>query len=165
MTAPLMNQRTVKVTLHQGDDLDRLAELNAAANQAKANGPTTLTESGDYTAAALAHDSFRAEADERAVTVEMKPLPRKEYQALLVQHPPRDDDPGDAVIGANAETFAEALLMKSITSPAMSDTERQAFLDSLTAGQFATLADEVLVVNRVVFAPKAPLLGSAPSQS
>lgn len=165
-----MNQRTYEVTLFQGDDLDRLAVLSAAAAKLKPRAPNALstgTEDGQYAAAAEAyaaaaqeHDGFLAEAKTRAVTVEMKPMPRKAYQELQVGHPPRDDDDGDAVIGVNASTFAEPLLMASIVGPVMSDAEKQEFLDSLNNAQFAHLADEALTINRVVFAPKEPLLAS-----
>lgn len=160
-----MNQRTFKVQLFQGDDLARLAELRNAADAARPTGVSTGAEDGDYAAAAQEHDEFLAEARDRAVVIELKPMLRKDYQALLVQHPPRDDDDGDAVIGANAATFAEPLLMASIVSPAMSDAERQEFLDSLNMAQFSLLADEALTINRLVFAPKARLLGSVHSPS
>lgn len=178
-----MNQRTFKVELFQGDDLDHLAELSEAARLLKPGPLSTGTEDGNYAAAAEAHDAFLAEAKTRAVAIEMRPVPRKAYQALQVKHPPRDDDAGDAMIGANASTFVEPLLKASLFSPfgdaerealltAIVDgaaeppcPERQEFLDSLNNAQFTYLADEVLTNNRVVYAPKAPLLGSAASPS
>lgn len=185
MSGITMNQRTVKVTLYQGDDLDRLAELSEAARLAKPVGQATAMEQGEYAQAAQAHDDFLAEAKTRAVTVWFSPLPRKAYQALQVQHPARDDDVGDQVVGANASTMAEPLLAMTLTEP-FSDgereallaavtaeppaalppcPERQAFLDSLSNAQFVYLVDEAFAINRVVYAPKAPLLGSAPSPS
>lgn len=160
-----MNQRTFKVPLYQGDDLDRLAELSATATAAKPRGQATALEDGEYAAAAEEHDAFLAEAKERAVTVELKPMLRKAYQELQVAHPPRDDNDSDATIGANSDTFVEPLLVASIVGPVMSDIEKQEFLDSLNNAQFIHLADEALTINRVVFAPKAPLLGSAGSPS
>ena len=47
----------------------------------------------------------------------------------------------------------------------LSDGESQEFLDSLNAAQFGLLTDNALTINRTVFAPKAPLLGSAHSPS
>jgi hypothetical protein len=167
-----MTQRTFKVELFQGDDLDRISELRTAAESAKPGEEATPLDQGEYASAAEAHDAYLADAKTRAVTVEMKPLLRKDYQALLVAYPPRDDDPGDSVVGANANAMAEPLLLKSITSVevdgtlhSLSDGERQEFLDSLNAAQFAHLMDQALTINRVVFAPKAPLLGSAHSPS
>lgn len=168
-----MNQRTFEVTLFQGDDLDRLSELSAAATALRPRAlgsQATGTEAGVYAAskeaydaAAQEHDDFLAEAKTRAVPVQMKPPPRKKYEALRQEHPPREDDDGDAVIGANAATFAEALLRLCIVGPVLDEAEMEAFLDSLNQAQFTVLADEALAINRVVFAPKAPLLGSAPS--
>jgi hypothetical protein len=178
-----MNQRTFKVELFQGDDLDRLAELSQAATAAKPSGQSTGTENGDYAAAAEAHDLFLAEAKARAVIVEMQPIPRKAYQTLQVRYPPREDNDGDAMIGANASAYIEPLLKASLVSP-FETTEREAliaalvagqdeppcpdrqvFLDSLNNAQFQLLADEAVTMNRMVFAPKAPLLGSAVTPS
>lgn len=158
-----MNQRTFKVKLHQGEDLDRLAELRNAASAAKPVGVTTAMEDAEYAAAAMAYDEFLAEADTRAVTVELKPLLRKPYQDLVLAHPPRDDSDSDQAVGLNESTFAEPLVMACIVGPEMSDAEKTAFLDSLTFGQFDTLYQESFTINRTVFAPKGPLLGSAPS--
>jgi hypothetical protein len=161
-----MNQRTFTVELYQGDDLERLAELSSAATKVGPPGKnTTALEDGEYAAAAQAHDDFLAEAKTRAVKVELKPMLRKDYQQLQVDHPPREDDPSDQAIGANSLTFIEPLLMASIVGPPMSDAERQEFLDSLNNAQFTHLADEALTINRVVFAPKAPLLGSGGQSS
>lgn len=160
-----MNQRTIKVTLYQGDDLDRLGELRVAADKAKPSAGSTGVEEGEYAAAEQAYTDFHAEAKVRAVEIEMTPLGRKQWQQKVLEHPPRDDHDNDQAAGVNESTFAEALLMASITGPVMSETERMAFLDSLTVGQFDLLYQEAFGANRTIFAPKAPLLGSAPSPS
>jgi hypothetical protein len=86
----------------------------------------------------------------------MQPMPRKAYQALQVKHPPREDDAGDAVIGANADTFVEPLLLASWSARSSDEREavvaalswpateppecpeRQEFLDSLNNAQFTS---------------------------
>lgn len=160
-----MNQRTFKIELFQGDDLDRLAELSNAASAVKPGPLSTGMEDGEYAAAAEAHDAFLANAKTRAETVEMKPMLRKPYQALQVANPPRDDNDSDAALGANSDTFVEELLLGCIVGPPDIAADKQAFLDSLNNAQFQLLADEAVTINRVVFAPKAPLLGSAGSPS
>jgi len=175
MSGITMNQRTFKVELFQGDDLDRLAELGNAATDLKPKPLKPLstgTEDGEYAAAkeaydaaAKAHDEFLAEAKTRAVTVEMKPMLRKAYHALQVAHPPREDNTSDAAIGVNSDTFVEPLLLASIVGPVMSDAEKQEFLDSLNNAQFAHLADNAVTINRVVFAPKDRLTASVPGPS
>jgi hypothetical protein len=158
-----MNQRVFKVELFQGDDLDRLAELSSAAQKLKPSALSTGMEDGEYAAAAEAHDEYLAEARTRAVTIGMQPMLRKPYHDLQVLHPPREDNPSDAVLGVNSETFVEPLLLASIVDPPMSDAEKQEFLDSLNHAQFTHLADEALAINRTVFAPKDRLTSSAPS--
>lgn len=160
-----MNKRTTKTTLYQGDDLDRLGELRQTADALKPGPLSTGTEDGEYAAAEQAYTDFHAEAKTRAVVIEMEPLDRKPYQQMVLEHPPREDNDGDRAVGVNESTFAEPLVMACIVGPEMSDAEKQAFLDSLTFGQFDTLYQDAFAINRVVYAPKAPLPGSAPSPS
>lgn len=160
-----MNQRTITVTLYQGDDLDQLGALHHAAQQLKPTEGTTVLEQGEYAAAAEAYDTLYEAAKARAVPIELKPLGRKAWQQMVREHPPRDDDDRDQAVGINEDTFREPLLMASIAGPAMSDAERMEFLDSLTFAQFDVLYQEAFAANRTIFAPKAPLLGSAHSPS
>jgi hypothetical protein len=157
-----MNQRGTTVTLYQGDDLDRLNDLRKTADRLQPTGTSTLTGDGDYVAAEQAYTDFHAEATGRAVEIELKPLGRKVWQQLVLDHPPRDDSDSDRAAGVNESTFSEPLVMASIE---MSDAEKQEFLDSLTFGQFDTLYQDAFTINRVVYAPKAPQPGSAPSPS
>lgn len=160
-----MNQRGTTVTLYQGDDLDRLNDLRRAADALKPGPNSTGVENGQHVAAEQEYTDFHAEATERAVAIELKPLGRKAWQQLVLEHPPREDSDGDRAVGLNESTFSEPLVMASIVSPEMSDAEKQEFLDSLTFGQFDTLYQDAFTINRVVYAPKAPLPGSAPSPS
>jgi hypothetical protein len=111
-----MNQRTFKVELFQGDDLDRLAELSSAATKAKPPGQSTALEDGEYAAAAQAHDEFLAEAKTRAVIVEMQADAPQGVPAAAGQHPPREDDPATRR-SAPTRTFIEPLLKASLAAP------------------------------------------------
>lgn len=188
-----MNQRTITVMLYQGDDLDQLGELHQAARTVKPADPpenATAVEHGEYATAleqydlaAAAYDELYVSAKSRAVEIGIKPLPRKAWQRLVLEHPPRDDFDRDQAVGINEATFAEPLLLGSLMSPfgeaeraayiaalvAGSELppcpERMEFLDSLTFAQFDVLYQEAFATNRTIFAPKAPLLVSERSPS
>ena len=151
----VLNALTATVTLYQGDDLAAIEELRVAAERAKSSGPAMLGEKSP----AQEHDDFVEEAEGRAVKVVLKALPRKVWRSLVALHPPRDDNAGDAAMGVNDETFGEALVAASLASPTFaSDSDRDAFADSLRDADFERVYATAFALNRgKSAAPKADL--------
>lgn len=130
MTA--IKPRTARVVIYQGDDLARLADLDAAvestedaAKRAEKSDRVRLMNQPDSTAEAKAaheakkseRDHFAAEAADRGVAVVLHAVPRKAWRTLVTEHPARDRDehPEDYPIGpCNIETMPDALLPVSI---------------------------------------------------
>lgn len=131
-----LKARSATVTLYQGDDMDRLAQLRRAAeiaaNIAQANEGTARMGDDDSSVADAqrAFDAFVDEAAERALQVRLESIGREFFRDLIAQHPPRmvpkkvappaegesagepemvehDEDAG---YGVNTETFGKALL-------------------------------------------------------
>lgn len=89
-----------------------------------------------------------------AVVLTFTALTRGAYRALLAAHAPRPDIPEDTKIGANSDTFGEALITACLTStsnpltgkpvPSQWDTWAQ----EMTDGQWWQIFETVLRLNR-----------------
>lgn len=142
--------RTEEVVLFQGDDLERLEELLGKVSSAVSQTGVRLLGEDDPTQdAAKVYDDFVTEATERAVKVRIKALPRKVFRDLVAKHPPRDDNDADKGFGFNYETLADDLVAPCVDGPVFSsESEREAFLDSLSDAHFSKLYSAALKMNR-----------------
>ena len=66
---------------------------------------------------------------------------RSEYRRLLVEHPPRKDDPLDAQLGYNSDSFGDAFVKACILRTENLDgepvpNEWSAWADEMTNGQW-----------------------------
>lgn len=154
--------RTRSILLLQGEDQDRLDELEAevarlAPKKGQPQTPLTSGEVSEHDAAIEAVESFCAEASERGVSVVLRAVGRKTWREFVAKHSPRPDHEADKAVGVNEETFPDALVPASIASPTFtSDTERDAFLDALSSAQFDQLYYTAFALNRTTGSdPKA----------
>lgn len=182
--------RSAQVVIYQGDDLQQIAELrqdadvkqriaDEAARNTNRRAGDDETPVADAQAARDAYDAFVDEAAERAVVVELHALGRKQFQSLMLAHPPRKvpDDEGkqvthddDAPYEVNVETFAEPFLSfidpkdgrRTIASPEFAtQDECVAWLDDLSEGDFDKLFATAYLLNRMPGAdPKASRFSS-----
>lgn len=148
-----LKPRTDTVVLFQGDDDQKIRELAARAERLKKSEemglPRTLGELPEYEIAAREHDEFKREATERAVTVTVQALRRRQWRSLVDEHLPRKDAPVDERFGVNLKTFPDALVPISITEPAFdTPADRDDFLDSLSDQQFEDVFWAAFGVNR-----------------
>jgi len=163
MSTTVLNPRTAKVTLWQGDDEQQIRELAQAAREAREadKGKTrTADEVPEWMTLAREHDEFVEVAKERAVHVVVRALGRKTWKTLIAENPPRDGNENDQAAGVNEDAFSEVLVPLSIDSPVFpTDSDRDAFLDSLNDEQFGRLYMTAFALNRGGQAdPKASLL-------
>jgi hypothetical protein len=75
------------------------------------------------------------------VRLVIKGLTRGEYRRLLVEHPPRKDDPLDAQLGYNSDSFGDAFVQACILRTENLDgepvpNEWSAWADEMTNGQW-----------------------------
>lgn len=166
----LLKPRTAIVTIYQGDDMARLAELHRAAEVARrraevaAKGPR---RAGDAVVSADAEEAaYNAAVDEaadRAVGVEVTAIGSRRFRDLLAEHPPRmetvdgkseivEDDREYAV---NTETLPMALLSfrddtkRTVTDPSLSAADLREFLEEeCSAGDFEKLWETAYWLNR-----------------
>lgn len=157
-----MTPRTRTILLLQGEDQDRLDELEAevealAPKKGQESAPKTLDEGDPHSAAVAAAEEFAAEAEGRGVAVVVRAVGRKTWREFVAKNAPRPDHDGDKAVGVNEDTFPDVLVPASIASPKFnSDVERDAFLDSLSDAQFDRLYYTAFALNRTTGAdPKA----------
>lgn len=153
--------RTSTVTIYQGDYIDRIRLLERKAEAAREAAGTvrTLDEVPEYLTLAAEHDALVAEAESSAVHVVVRALRRSEWKALVAEHPPRDDNKGDAAVGVNEDTFKDALVAASVELTADD-------LDNLSDIDFDRLYFAAFGLNRAPVAdPKAGLVSRMTPQS
>lgn len=150
--------RTSKVTIYQGDYLDRIRHLEQqaeAAADAEEGRPRRVGTETEAQRLAREHDELVAEAEESALHITLRALRRSEWKKLVADHPPREGNEGDKAIGVNEDTFKEALVPASVVEPT-EFTEDD--LDSLSDVDFDRLYFAAFALNRAPAAgPKAGL--------
>lgn len=158
--------RTQRVPLYQSDDLSRLGELQQAvaiaANRPKGAPQRVGAPEMSYADAMAAYEAFVAEAEPRALIVEVKYLGFKKWRSLIGEHPARIDDDGkireeDEAIGANEETFPEALVRACLVEPEFTTpADRDEFIDSLSDAYLTRIFQAAYAINKfAVVDPKA----------
>ena len=169
----LLKPRTVSVTIYQGDDLERLAELHRAVVRAEAQAVEAARgprrggdEIPNADAEKAAYNAFVDEAAERAVEVRLRAIGSTRFADLMLAHPPRmvDGEGGkkphedDEQFGVNTLTFPKALLgyrdeadpeLRTIVAPAASVEDIREFLDDeCTDGDVEKLWTAAYFLNR-----------------
>ncbi|RSN65415.1 hypothetical protein DMH01_03290 [Amycolatopsis sp. WAC 04182] len=92
--------------------------------------------------------ALQEEMKDATLTLRLRALERHAWKKLRADHPPRDKDPHDRVMGINNDTFWDALVYVSLVSPKL-DAERVArLLDSLTVSQFDKLTTATWNLNQ-----------------
>lgn len=187
-----ISPRTTRVPIFQGDDIDRLAQLDKAVERtevalrlaeqrAKPRGgtPATLDEVDDalvaVEAAKAAHadavaerDAFAAAAEARGVVVVLTAQPRRKWREIVDRHPARPGVAEDESFGVNVSTMADELVPASIDRGASTITgDLDAFLDSLADYDFFDrLFLSAFALNRgSAMADPTQRLASGPSQT
>jgi hypothetical protein len=127
---PAIQPRTAVITIYGGDYLDRIRHLErlaeAAKDDAEDQGPRINSDVPEYLELARQHDDLVREAEASALHVRVRALGRREWKALVAEHPPRvagkdgateDQAKSDALSGVNDETFKDALVAASVIEP------------------------------------------------
>jgi hypothetical protein len=150
------NRRTVPICM-RGDLVERFErlerELADAERRELTNPATSIEQESDTGRLAREIEAVRAEMREDTYTWILEALPGKKYRELKAQHPPRQNDEGevvddDKILDANYDTFLEPLLRASVVDPALDDADWSEAVDDLSDGQYNTLVNAAVMVNR-----------------
>lgn len=133
-------QIVLKASLQaQFDDLNRQLEVA----REKTN-KTTLAGSPEVVELAQLVEAIREEMREHTVTIRLRALPKRAWQSLIDQHPPREGvDPSDY----NNDTFPVAALAACAVEPKISPEKAGMLIDRLSSGQWSTLWTAVVGLN------------------
>jgi len=150
------NRRTVPICM-RGDLVEKFErlerELVDAERRELANPSTSIEDEPETGRLAREIENVRAQMLDESYTWVLEALPGKKYRALMAEHPPRQNDDGevldeDRLLDANYDTFLEPLLRASVVDPILDDTEWEEVIDDLSNGQYNTLINAAVMVNR-----------------
>lgn len=120
--------------------------------QAEKQGSDSLAGSG---AAEIADriEALEAEMREHTYEFRMRALPRKDWRALVAQHPPRRGEDNELIepdkyIGVNGESFYDAIIRACLVDPELTDDEFEQLVGAVTDRQYDDLSDAAWGLNR-----------------
>lgn len=90
---------------------------------------------------------LREEMLEHTIVLRLRALPRKAKQKLIAEHPPREDNETDRLVGFNEETTSAALLRACTFEPDLDEDDWARFEEVLAEGQWVALNNAVWSVN------------------
>ena len=157
--------RTAVVTIFQGDYMDRIRHLeqrHKAATDAEKSGPPRMnSEIPESVEIAKEHKALVAEAEATALNVTVRALTRRAWRELVAEHPVRDGNRADAVVGVNEDTFKDALVPLSIVEPVLTEDD----LEVLSDAQWDQIYYTAFDLNRGTPSPKALLVSQSNPES
>ncbi|WBQ03025.1 hypothetical protein [Kribbella sp. CA-293567] len=126
----------------RGDLVAAMLDLDRQLVRIKQENPTQMLV-GNTKAREIAEQmaKVRAEADEHTIVVRMRGLEKKDWKALVAQHPPEDP----------TQDFADSIyndaIPASIIEPELDAETLDQFLEGVTQGQWDELAAAAHLVN------------------
>lgn len=106
--------------------------------------------------------AIEAQMREHSIEFRFRALPRMRFTKLITEHPPREGNRGDAMLGANEDTLFAALVRECTVAPELDAEDWDNLLGAegvLSSAQFDLLSNTAWAVNRrdvdVPFSPNA----------
>lgn len=93
-------------------------------------------------------DALREQMRDATVTFRMRALNRRDWDALVKAHPPRQDKPADMQLGFNTDGFFDALIRTCTVDPGLTNEEWETLFDSASSKQYDDLMACALAINR-----------------
>lgn len=149
-------ERTVPICL-RGDLVADFEEAERLLVEANNNRGDSLDGGSELGSLAERVESLREQMREHFYTFRLRALPRRDWRALVAEHPPRrmdtaDGDPevheDDRYIGVNAETFFDAIVRACLVDPELDEQEYTHLLAVLSDKQYESLTAAAWGVNR-----------------
>lgn len=141
----------------RGDLVAEFGRLDAQLRQQIARQAADSRIAGTSTETATRLQDLEVEIVDSTVEFRIRALPRKRWQQLVEEHPPRVADDGsvhddDADLRLNVETFFPAAIRACTVEPELGDDDWQALLDPdgdlLNDEQYHRLANAAWSMNR-----------------
>jgi len=104
-------------------------------------------------------EALHEEMAAQSIEVVIRAVPRRQWTALLAEHPPREGNERDARMGIDEDGFFDAALRACVVAPAFDDEDWERLDEVLTVGQWEILTNAVWAANArdvdVPFSPRA----------
>lgn len=84
---------------------------------------------------------------EATVEFHLRAMKRRDWRALAVAHPPRDDTPMDLMYGVNEDTFFDAAIRQSCFDPELEPEVWDELLTECSDAEWGALRDAVRMLN------------------
>lgn len=147
ITAARLPERSVALCL-RGDLVAEFEALDRRLEQLPGRGDA-LNSSAEYLQVARDIETVRQDMAAASVEFRLRALPRRRWNQLLLDHPPRVDSDTDKAVGINEATFYDALIAESIVDPSLSPGELTRLLDDvLTSAQYDEISRAAWTLNR-----------------
>jgi hypothetical protein len=128
-------------------ELEPLSRELSEAQSARASGGSLASGTRERELAEQM-EALHQEMVDATVTFTFQAMKRKQWRALGVAHPPRDDNQIDAVYGVNEDTFFEAAIPASCVSPELDEATWAELLEECSDAEWGALRDAVSLLNR-----------------
>lgn len=152
IAAAKLPERTVDICLRgdlQADWEDLRRQIVALEAEAQADDRLNSAARKQQRDLAVRLEELEAEMRDQTIVFRLRALPRKQWDALMKEHPPRSDNDEDTYLGYNPDTFMSAAIQACTYSPDDLDaaTWDDLFDNRLTRQQFAELQDAMMALN------------------
>lgn len=139
-------EKTVPICL-RGDLQAEFERLEAQLVEAQRGTSDSLAAGGRVRELAEQIEALRAEMAAATVTFVLRAVPRRRWTALVAEHPPRDDQQLDRVLGVNEETFTSVLIRECTVDPQMAGEQWDRLDEALTEFQWQKLFNAAWSLN------------------
>jgi hypothetical protein len=148
--------RTVRICT-RADLVDEAETLEAQLEKAKEEN-TSIGGSPQLPHLAERLAELRQLMDDATIVFRIRALPQRKLTEVIAQHPPREGNPRDKVLGFHVDDVIEQLIRQGTEEPALDDDDWQILLEeTLNAATYAQLTNAAWNVNdKDVSAPFSP---------
>lgn len=143
-------ERTVEICL-RGDLRDQMAEIEDQIMRLEAEAKHGNSLAGNPEAVALARrqQALNEQVKENTLTFRLRGVSQRRWTELVAQHPPREDNQKDLVMGYNLDDLVEALARECTVEPELDADDWDHLLgEALTDAQWDVLSNAVWAVNQ-----------------
>lgn len=148
---------------HTADEALRLEQAKSATN----NGGRLASTTPEKTPATAAAKRLAKKVGELEQSIEdssiwftFRKLPKPEYEALCMEHPPRKDNQFDLIRGYNINAVTDALARRCLVDPVFTDDGWLALQSSIGEAEWSALVQGAQDANDAVATPGKSELAS-----
>ena len=166
LAAAKLPERSIQVCL-RGDLAAEFDELERKLREVREDaGPRRVATKSEAAEIAGKMRELQEQMRAEMVTLRVRALPRAEWQKIVRDNPPREDNAGDMAVGGNLTGIMEHAIPRCVVEPEMDAEDWEQFNNVISAGDYDQLMTVVFDVNRSgASVPKSRLASLVMSES